>query len=591
MKLWRRHSARGSSSSGCGRDVGTTTFTLLFIVLICVSCVKKEETVLRIDGKHGGRIVTGLLSDLETLNPLLSYDADGLTFNRLMASGLTRLNLITQEPEPALAKSWESSDDHLTWTFHLRQNLNWSDGHPFSAADVIFTMQIVNDSKIPSGAQDALTIQGKRIEWTSTDDHTVIAKLPSVYAPFLRLLDAGTVPIVAKHKWEEAYASGKFEQAMPVTMNAADYASLGPFRLKEYKQGNRITLVRNPHYWKKDSNEKRLPYLDEIDFVILSGQDQLLLRMANGDIDLYQGVRPQDVEELSGRADLHVINLGPSYENEQFFFNQNAGINPKTGKPFLDPVKRAWFTDPRFRHAISRAIDRESLVRTVLYGRGVPAYGPESSSNKFWYNDGIAKISKDQKQAVRLLTESGFTQKEDTLFDRSGNQVRFSLNTNAGNTIRNAQCNMIASDLAKIGIKVDYSAIDFNSLVDRVTSSFAYDSALLSLSRDDADPSSSMNMWLSSGNLHFWWPEQKSPQTDWEKRIDHLMMMQFSTFDPAKRKEYYNEVQMILTEQQPIIFTITQNVYVCARPKIGNLKPALARHRLLWNAEELYWKD
>ncbi|MGH9856992.1 MAG: ABC transporter substrate-binding protein, partial [Acidobacteriota bacterium] len=194
---------------------------------------------------------------------------------------------------------------------------------------------------------------------------------------------------------------------------------------------------------------------------------------------------------------------------------------------------------------------------------------------------------------MELLTESGFVQKSDrsgrmNLYDSRGNRVAFSLNTNAGNSTRNAQAKMIVSDLSSLGIDVEFSAIEFGTLVEKVTASFDYDAVLLSLSHDDVDPASGMNTWPSNGSLHFWWPSQKTPSTTWEKRIDELMFLQFSTFDQKKRKEYFDEVQRIVTEEQPIIFTVCQNVFVCINRNVKNFRPAMAKHRTLWNADELY---
>ncbi len=585
------------------------------IVLFLVSCsgtekppervfvdphpISPDALVVNVNGERGGRIITATISEPDSFNPIVAYEADAQALNQIMGGGLTRLNLKTQLPEPALAKSWETSPDQLTWTFHLREKLNWSDGTPFTADDVLFTMQIINDPGIPSGAQDVLTIGGKAIQWMRKDDFTVTAVLPAPFAPFLRFIDAGTVPILPKHKLQKIYQEGKFAQAMQLDMNPQDYVCMGAFRLKEYKPGQKISLIRNPHYWKKDLHENRLPYIDEIIFLILAGQDQLVLRLQNGEIDTYQSIRPQDVEDLSGKAattQLEVIQLGPSYENEQFFFNQNGGKNSKTGQFYVKPVKRSWFTDVNFRRAISHAIDRNAVVQNALYGKAIPVYGAESPGNSFWYCDNITRYAYNIEKALELLTASGFVRKKDSagnpiLYDKSGSQVRFSLNTNAGNTTRNTQCQLIVSDLAKLGIIVDYSALDFGTLVDRVTATFNYDSVLLSLSHDDVDPAAGMNIWMSGGTLHFWWPNQTSPVTDWEKRIDELMNLQMSTFDYQKRKLYYDEVQQILADQQPIIFTANQFLHACAKKSIGNLQPVIARHRTLWNADELYWRN
>jgi peptide/nickel transport system substrate-binding protein len=221
--------------------------------------------------------------------------------------------------------------------------------------------------------------------------------------------------------------------------------------------------------------------------------------------------------------------------------------------------------------------------------------GPESVSNRKWYSDNIVKYPYDPGKALELLLSSGFQQKFDSsgnpkLLDQRGNEVRFTLNTNSGNSTRNTECNLIASDLAKLGMHVDYAPLDFNSLVDRVTATFDFDAILLGLTHDDVDPTSGTNVWLSNGTLHFWCPSQKSPHTTWEKQIDELMNLQMSTFDTVNRKKYYDEVQRIMTEQQPMIFTITQFIFVCAKEELGNLKPSVSRHRTLWNADELYWK-
>lgn len=547
-----------------------------------------------VTGIHGGRIITASLADFKSFNTMIYNDDSGQTLNELMNPGLTDIDLVSQETTTGLAKSWESSDDHLTWTFHLRKGLTWSDGRPFTADDVLFTMQIVNDKQIKTGARDAL-LDGA-IQWEKIDDSTVRAKLPRVYSTFLRALDAGTCAILPKHKWESVYKQGKFAEAMQVTMDPREYVTLGGFTIKDYKPAESLTLARNPRYWRVDRDGHRLPYLDEITFLIIPNQDQVQLKIENGELDTYYSIRPEDVEPLTRKAAslrLKVIKLGPGFDLEGMWFNLNTGRNPK-GRPYVDPVKLSWFNDLNFRRAVSYGINREAIVQNALFGKGVPSYGPESVSNVRWFDPNIVKYPHNPEKALELLKASGFIQKTDsagktTLYDKRGNIVRFKLNTNAGNSIRNAKCNLIASDLSKLGMQVEYSQLDFNTLSTKVTESFDYDAMYLGISHDDIEPSGGNNVWLSNGSLHFWWPEQKKPATEWEARIDELMKLQETTYDYAQRKKYYDEVQMILTEQQPMIFTATQIIFVVARDKIGNLRPAVARHRTLWNAPELYW--
>jgi peptide/nickel transport system substrate-binding protein len=558
--------------------------------------IPKDAQRVDISGKHGGKLVSATLSELKTFNTLTFREEAGTMLNQLMNPGLTRLNPITQETEPALAKSWESSKDLLNWTFHLRKGLKWSDGKPFTADDVLFTMQLVNDKNIESSAKDILL--GGEIKWIKVDDYTVQAKLPKVFVPLLRALDSSNVAIIPKHQWEQVYNAGKFEEAMQVSMNPRDYVCLGPFKLKSYTPGQYFTIERNPYYWKIDKKGARLPYLDEITFLMLPTQDQIFLKMMNGEIDTFYSVRPEDVEPLQQKESsigLKVLKAGLSYEVEGFWLNMNGGVNPENGKPYLDSVKRSWFSDLNFRRAIAHAIQRENIVQNAYFGRAIVASALESPSNKIWHNENVTRYSYDPKKAIELLKASGFRQGKDRLgkiklYDKHDNEVRFSMYTNNGNTSRATQCNMIASDLAKIGMQVDTSVLDFKTLVPKIVSTYEYDSVLMALTNDDPDPQGGANVWKSNGSMHFWWPLQKSPVTPWEKNIDELFDLQQNEIDHLKRKKYYDDVQFIVSEQLPMIYTIVQIIHVAAKENLGNLRPTLSRHRTLWNGDELYWR-
>ena len=140
--------------------------------------------------------------------------------------------------------------------------------------------------------------------WTITHCQ---AKLPTPLVPFLRALDPTTVAILPKHKWERIYKEGKFEEAMQVNMDPRDYVCLGAFKLKTYKPAQYFTIERNPQFWKIDKNNKRLPYLDEITFLMLPTQDQIFLKMMNGEIDTFYSIRPEDVEPLRQKEDSHRV--------------------------------------------------------------------------------------------------------------------------------------------------------------------------------------------------------------------------------------------------------------------------------------------
>ena len=193
-----------------------------------------------------------------------------------------------------------------------------------------------------------------------------------------------------------------------------------------------------------------------------------------------------------------------------------------------------------------------------------------------------------------LLAEIGIKDRDGdgVLEDAGGNPIEFVFNTDAGNAIRNRTAVMIQSDLKKLGFKVVYQPMELNALIDRIVVR-DYDCILLGYHFSSLDPVVNyMGMLPSSAHNHDWNPLQKTPATPWEARVDELMNAQLKSFDFSERKQGFDEVQMILSDELPWIFTVTPRVYAAIRPDIGNLRPtALATRHLTWNAEELYFKN
>ena len=145
--------------------------------------------------------------------------------------------------------------------------------------------------------------------------------------------------------------------------------------------------------------------------------------------------------------------------------------------------------------------------------------------------------------------------------------------------------------LKRLGFKVIFQPVEFNTLISKIDDSYDYDCILLSLGGSGADPANGLNVMKSSGYTHQWFPRQKTPSTAWEARIDELMDMNLKTRDYALRKKYYDEVQAILSEQVPMIYTVSPNCYSGVRSDIGNLRPTVqCYYRVTWNVEELYFK-
>jgi peptide/nickel transport system substrate-binding protein len=548
-------------------------------------------------GNPGGKFVVAELGDPKTFNYLIANEASSMDIGRFMFWGLLNFDVPTQTVKPGLAESWTNSPDGKTWTFKLRKNLRWSDGAPLTADDVVFTWNdVIYNPAIPSAIRDVFILDGKKFTVTKVDDLTVKVVTPEIYAPFLAAFGAG-VTIYPKHVLEKYVTDATFSSAYGVNWKPQDIVGSGPYRLKEYKTAQYTLLERNPYFCEVDKKGQRLPYFDNLIFTVVPDMNAMSLRFLSGESDADDFIYPYEYDQFkteSAKGRFQLLEPGIGLENSFFWFNENTNVNPKTGKPYVDPVKLKWFRNVKFRQACSYAIDRDAIIRSVFSGRAIPEYGFLTPGYQYWYDSNIKKYPYDPAKARELLKEIGIEDRKGDghLEDADGHPIEFVLNTNTGNSARGKSALLIASDLQKLGFKVIFQPIEFNTLITRIDDTYDYDCILLGLYSDmGTDPSGSMNNIKSSGFTHEWFPRQKAPSTDWEARLDYLMDAQMRTLDQAERKTYFDEVQEILAEQVPMIFTVTPMYYAAIRSDIGNVRPTpLSYYRVTWNAEELYFK-
>jgi peptide/nickel transport system substrate-binding protein len=252
----------------------------------------------------------------------------------------------------------------------------------------------------------------------------------------------------------------------------------------------------------------------------------------------------------------------------------------------LPEWKRKWFTSAAFRHAISLAINRADIGRIVYLGRAHPSAGPVSSANTFWFNSSLRPLPYDPDQAAKALAREGFVLRDGVLRDRTGHTVEFSLITNAGNVPREHTAPLIQADLRRLGIKVNIVTLDFSSLIDRISRTLDYEAALLGQVLE-VDPLEVMNVWLSSGPQHPWWPSEKSPATPWEARIDDLEREQASSGSREVRKRAFDEVQRIVVEEEPVIYLVNPDYLYAVAPRLRGVKASVAPPQVWWNVEWL----
>ncbi len=533
---------------------------------------------------RGGELLVSVRTEPLSFSRFTQPDATTDLVNYLTQARLVRINRATYEVEPWLAESWTRSADGLTYTVKLRPNLTFSDGHAFTADDVLFSVALAYDPKGGGPMMaDALRVGNKPVTATAPDPFTVVITFPAVYAPGLRIFD--DLPIVPKHKLEAALKAGTFANAWSLSSPLTDIAGLGPFVITDYKPGQRLVFSRNERYFRKDAAAVQLPYLDRIVLDIVPDQSAQVLRLEAGQSDMFADeVRQEDYSRLKRAAEagrVQLFDLGGSVSPDSFWFNLKPGAFDK------DP-RAAWLQRDELRQAISLAVDRQAYVDTVYLGAGVPVFGPITPANKKWYSAEVPHTPHDPARARQLLASIGLTDRnaDGLLEDSHGTPARFSISTQKGKTALERGATVIRDELKKIGLTVDVVLMEGNALVSRLGTGQGYEAALFPIGATDPEPAMQLALWLSTGPFHVWNLEPKSA-APWEKRIDDLLARQTSTLDEAERKRLFVEVQKIFAEHAPILYFASPNIFAAASARATNLTPAPIRPQFLWSADTI----
>jgi peptide/nickel transport system substrate-binding protein len=503
-----------------------------------------------------------------------------------MYAGLLDIDPYTGEVTPALAESFTVDPDGLTYTTKLRKGLKWSDGKPITAEDVAYTWNtIIKGGYGNSSLRDVTTVEGKSPVVTVVDELTNRFVTPVPFAPFVRVMG---IPIAPKHIVEPVINKKEgrklFSNLWTTESKPESFVTSGMFTLESYVPSQRIVFKRANNYYTVSPEGKPLPYLERITYLIVPEVNTNLLKFKGKEIDITP-VRCRDAGDLatmSKEGNFKLYDFGPSQGSTFIMFNMNQRKNPKTGKPYVDPIKSAWFNDVNFRQAISHGVDRQSIVSNYFKGLGDPTFSAQVSTSPF-YNSELKAYGRDVTVAKDLLKKSGFSwNKEGNLIDKTGHKVEFDLLTSAGGTYYEFVGTNFTKDMKELGIKVNFAPIDFNLLSGKINSSLDWQAALFSLSGGDPlEPNDSANVYKSDSRLHLFdqrLPDEKgeikvSDARPWEKQIDQLLDKGAITFDKAERKKIYNEVQQIFYDQMPFIYLASPRTIVGARNTIRNYVP------------------
>nr|WP_202803672.1 ABC transporter substrate-binding protein [Spirulina subsalsa] len=529
------------------------------------------------------QLVLSILSDPKTFNAVLSAESPnifGLTYD-----GLVRENPITGEIEPVLAESWDYSDDQLSLTFTLKENLKWSDGEPLTVDDVVFTYnQLYLNEDIPSNARDSLRVGQDQVlpEVEKVDERRVRFSVVEPFAPFL----ANTgLPILPAHALRESVeqkdSSGRplFMSKWGIDTPPEEIVFNGPYVLKNYTTSQRVIFEKNPFYWDTKPTGEQKPFIERVVWQIVESTDTSFLQFRSGSLDSIS-VAPDFYSLLKReeeRGKFTIYNGGPAYGTSFITFNLNQGS--RNGRPLVDPIRSRWFNNVKFRQAVAYGIDRQRMINNLYRGLGRKQNSPISIQSPF-HDDSLIGYDYNPERAKELLLEAGFQYNEaGQLLDDQGNLVRWSLITNAGNKIREAMASQIKQDLEQLGMQIDYAPLAFNVLVDRLSNSLQWECCLLGLTGGN-EPNDGANVWFPEGNLHMF---NQKPQAgrepiegwqvaDWENRIADLYIAGARELDFDRRKAIYVESQQITNEYLPFIYLVNPLSLSAVRDRIQGIE-------------------
>ncbi|GAB3206783.1 ABC transporter substrate-binding protein [Marinactinospora thermotolerans] len=440
---------------------------------------------------------------------------------------------------PALAESWEISDDERTYTFHLREGVTWHDGEPFTADDVVFTIEGVRDGGFATSNKYANVTSV-----TAEDDTTVVVELER---PTPALLDTLSNGILPEHLLADSGIDDPAFGEHPI--------GTGPFQLDTWEHGSYARLTAFADYYAGP------PGLDAVTISYVPDAATRLIQLNNGEIDAAY-LEPQQAGEVEGNPDLR-LEVYPTADYRGVLFN----------------MEDERFADPALRQAMNYAVDREAIVESVLYGYGTPAGGPLDQS-PFHVEDAV-DYSFDPGRVEEIMTEAGYERNGEDVWEKEGEPVSFELTTFAEDGVRSAMIEVVATQLREQGFDVTAEprprdAVDWAGL----------ESFLIGWGTPyDAD-SSLYGPFHSSEALADGGSNYGSYAND---EVDAALEAGRGTNDEAERAAAYADFQRALAEDPPYVWlTYLDAVNAVPANLTGPQERALAHHGygFFWNVED-----
>ncbi len=541
-------------------------------------------------GVFGGTLTVAIPSAPTTYNPFFLSDPGTSELLRQLYAPLVGYNPVTKEilPEAGLASSFEATGNKVT--VRLRQGLVFSDEGqtPILADDVIYSIYVALDEDVKSPLADMLTVSGRKPDVRKVNDFTVELEFIDKYPAIGYVLSQ--LPVIsAGVRKDRTIEDGGYEKALNIKTDPTKIQCSGPFKVKSVDEKARsIKLQYNNHYWKVDSQGNRLPYLDYLEFKWGLSSDDMAKGLADGTLHIAQHIDPAKFASLQNDKVI-TKDLGVGFGTWMLILNQRANAS-------VDRLKATWFRQENFRQFLSRAIDRDRIVKEVFAGRGVPLFGPVSPGNEVWVNNNVTKYSFDPAQAKKLLEADRFKVGErdgkQQLVDVVNRKVSFNLFYPKDEVGERLQA-IIVETLAAYAIPVKTAAVDPGKLLtDFLVASPTYEMVLWRIDGFGSDPISYLPLFMSNGTKHFYLTTGTGEVGPFEFEIEanRLMRSQQDKVLVEERQKDFSKVQELWAKATPAVSLAANNVLIAWDKRLGNFQPTTIQPYGTWNAEQIFFK-
>ena len=528
-------------------------FVIPIIVLISFQSCKQKTLV------ESNRVVVALNADVSTLSPLFAFSLDEGSISELLFLSLiqpdwndAKSNL---EIKPMLAKNWEWNKDSSSITFSLRNDVKWSDGENCTVEDVVFSFDVYSDPDVQSrlyGEFGNFYIdKDKHINLKKTFDIISSYSLKINFIPKSKPnLFAIAIPIIPKHIYDKIprkdFATAK--QNMAPVCN-------GPFLLSSWERDQSLILKAN-----KNSYLYNPDNISELIFKIIPDYNSRLTQLKNGEIDLMDLIRPDDIEDLKQDKSISII---PVKGREYDYIGWN-NIDPDDYNKNNKVVPNKFFGSAKVRKALTYAINRKVILEDYLNNYGELAVTPVTPIFKNSIDTSIKAYPYDVYIAKKMLAEEGWRDSNhDGILDKNGIKFSFTLDIPSGNPRREYASTVVKNNLKEIGIEMNVEQLEMP----------VFQRELIN---------KKVNSWMASWYVPipielkpFWYSDLKSTPLNLvsyqNKNVDKLLEEIGRTISDKKLNEIYFKFQKIIHDDEPVTFLYWMDDIVGCNKKIKNI--------------------